>query len=487
MKKTTVFAAVLVLFASFAPFAEAQTYVYPINTTGYGYSAPSYNSSCLSLTRYLSLGSSDGYTGGEVTMLQQFFNRTGYLSGVSGYFDNGTVGAVINWQRDHGISATGTVGPVTRASLNQQSCGSSYLPAPIPAPIPVPVPVPPSNNNCYWQNGNYTCNNCVGSYYGNNNCNYNCNANYNSNCYGATLNSMNASYNNGAVTITLRGYGFSTQNNTVHFNGTTFTNVSSYDGHALSFTIPYGFYSGNYDFYVVTGNGAMTNTLSAALNSSGWNNNNSSGTVSLSSINGPTSVSTGSSNTWNVSVSNSTNSYYGNQLVTLNVDWGDGTTISTQQASIYGSQNLSFSHVYYNNGTYTMRMTAQGSNGAYYYQNLTVFVTGNNNGGYYGTPYISYLSPTSGSVGRVITIQGSGFSSYGNTVHFGNGGAMNLSSYNNGSQISYTIPSRISGCDLTGNSSYCAQWLSYVTSGSYPIYVTNSNGQSSNTTYFQVY
>lgn len=353
-----------------APAAEAQTYVYPI--TGYntyygyntGYTYNNYDSTgCVAITNYLSIGSSDYYTAGQVSMLQQYMGRLGYMTGVSGTYDYNTSNAVSRFQSLHGISVTGTVGPQTRAAIQQASCGGySYG---------NPTPIYTNNNNyCYgsnsWNRYEYPYSYTYGNYNS-----YNC---------GVTLNSASASYSYNLITITLRGYGFNQGTNTIHFNGSTYT-ASSYDGTTLTFTVPNGYYSGNYDIYVVGSNGLSSNTLTFPMSSSSYyyNNNNNNGynysnNVSLSNVSGPTSVRTNTYNTWNVTVNNSAYGYnYNNsQYVTTTVDWGDNTNATSQSSYVSGSQNLSFSHTYSYPGTYTMHVTSTGNNGAYAYQTLVV-------------------------------------------------------------------------------------------------------------------
>jgi hypothetical protein len=99
-------------------------------------------------------------------------------------------------------------------------------------------------------------------------------------------------------------------------------------------------------------------------------------------------------------------------------------------------------------------------------------------------PQLDSLSPTSGRVGRDITLKGDNFTSRNNTVHFGNGGEMKLTSKNSGTRITFEIPSHVSPCDVN-TATYCAMYMQEITPGVYPIYVTNSNGQS-NVLYFRV-
>jgi peptidoglycan hydrolase-like protein with peptidoglycan-binding domain/sugar lactone lactonase YvrE len=75
-------------------------------------------------TKYLSVGTRDI----QVKNLQKFLNNLGYTISVSGpgsidketeYFGPATRSALIKYQKDHNIPATGNVGPLTRISINQ--------------------------------------------------------------------------------------------------------------------------------------------------------------------------------------------------------------------------------------------------------------------------------------------------------------------------------------------------------------------------------
>ncbi|MCR4325249.1 MAG: IPT/TIG domain-containing protein [Patescibacteria group bacterium] len=89
-------------------------------------------------------------------------------------------------------------------------------------------------------------------------------------------------------------------------------------------------------------------------------------------------------------------------------------------------------------------------------------------------PVLTYLNPSQGGVGASVTVFGSGFTTSGNTVHFGNGIIANLSSID-GQSVSFTVPSTITG--------FGSQ---VVTMGAYQVYVTNSAGFSTNSMPFTV-
>lgn len=91
-----------------------------------------------------------------------------------------------------------------------------------------------------------------------------------------------------------------------------------------------------------------------------------------------------------------------------------------------------------------------------------------------GMPTISSLSPQSGAVGSTVTVFGTGFTTTGNSVRFGQGVITNLNSID-GRSISFTVPSQ-----LTGYGS-AAVYL-----GTYNVSVTNAAGYTSNALPFTV-
>ena len=84
---------------------------------------------CIVLTHGLLRGSRDGSSGGDVTSLQNFLYRHGYLAvAATGYFGPLTASAVTKFQSDNGISAIGIVGPMTRAAIQKTDCGMNPQP-----------------------------------------------------------------------------------------------------------------------------------------------------------------------------------------------------------------------------------------------------------------------------------------------------------------------------------------------------------------------
>ncbi len=406
------------VLAGATPIVNAQNYAYPY-TNGY---APV--QSCTALTAYQQLGSTDASTGGQVTILQEILNRDGYLSGVSGTFDEGTYGAVVNYQRAHGIEVTGIVGSLTLQDLNQESCGSNLGTGYGTSYGQYGVG---SGSSCSYINGEYVCSyasvpapiytsgygNCGNTYgYYSNTCNV-----YNPYSY-VRLNSFAISYNYSQATVTVTGTGFTPTGNTVYFGNSVISNATSYNGTTLVFVVPAGYYTGTYGVSVRNASGMTSNTLQFAMNTNnqsgycgntvyngayvnngsncynnGYYGNGYNNVVPvLSAISGPSTVSYNSTNTWTL-----TSSSVNGGTVNVTASWGDGSTSVSNTQSYYSGngQTYSFTHTYLTPGTYTLRVTATNSNGLTSYQTYNIYVTspvvyGNNYNTYYSNGSYQY-------------------------------------------------------------------------------------------------
>jgi hypothetical protein len=309
----------------------------------------------------------------------------------------------------------------------------------------------------------------------------------------------------GAVgsSVIIYGTGFTPQNNTVYFGTNAISNIPSFDGTSITVTVPVmttqnQYYSSTNCIQYSTYNQTYTATGVSVRNANGYTSNSMTFNVSgtncsnyygygapvISNVTGPTTLSVGTSGVWTFTVQDPSNSY-----VTASVRWGDENVYptyalsSTAQQSIYanGQQVVSFTHTYQASGYYTVVFTVSNSSGQQNTSTLTVNVTGS---GYGNTqPVLSYISPAQGRVGTQVILQGTGFASYGNTVHFGLGGLMNVSS-TNGTTIYYTIPYSVSECNVNSNI-YCTLSVIPLAIGSYPVYVSTPSGQT-NTLYFNV-
>jgi len=283
----------------------------------------------------------------------------------------------------------------------------------------------------------------------------------------------------GAVgtSVTILGSGFTTSGNTVHFGTGVIAGLISSNGQSVSFNVPtqlngYGTQNtglGIYNVSVTNGDGYSTNSLPFTVTSLGSNGS----TVSITNVNGPSSIPAGTVGTWTVTVNNPSNT-----AVTVTPLWGDTNiypyngTVVPQTSTQAGTVTLTFTHVYSTNGTYAVSFTASNGNGTQTSAAQTVVVTGSN--GYNnGVPTISYISPNSGYVGQQVTIYGSNFAS-SNRINFGNGALQNV--YSNGSIISFTVPSSVGPYCAPGTA--CPQYLISITPGTYNVSVMNSNGTS---------
>ncbi|OGG79946.1 hypothetical protein A3A39_01000 [Candidatus Kaiserbacteria bacterium RIFCSPLOWO2_01_FULL_54_13] len=90
--------------------------------------------------------------------------------------------------------------------------------------------------------------------------------------------------------------------------------------------------------------------------------------------------------------------------------------------------------------------------------------------GIYSNVVLDHLSPNWASAGSTVTIRGNGFSSVGNTIYFGESVIANVASTNNGTTMTFMIPSQI-------QTPYGFQ---QVLPGNYPVRVVNATGAQSN-------
>jgi len=469
MKHSLVFSLVAVTLLT-AGVASAQTY--------YPYSAPNQNLSCVSLTHHLTRGSSDAQTNGEVSKLQRFLVSQNYPGGgawmITGYFGSGTEQAVRNFQNTNGIVATGAVGPATRDAIQRQTCGNSFSAPTIPTTAAPTQTIPqdafafPFNTSNSFFNYLSTTFPYLADYF------QSFKEPVASNI--VQINQLTPNFGGVGDQVTIWGTGFSSAGNAVHFGNGVIANIRSFDGRSLTFEVPSelkGF--GNRPIELATYNVSVVNERGQRSNAVQFNVTSLSKTntsAEIISVTGPASVTVGIPSTWTV--------LFGTQSlgnVTTTVHWGDGSTPTTQITQINSifQQSQSFTHAYSAVGTYTITVEARSAFGKVTTKTLAVTVTESIGGGS-GNVIISSLSPSQGQAGVQIVIQGTGFTSQDNTVHFGIGGTRNLVSTDGGTKIFYTIPHFISPCDLIVG--VCNAPATQVTSGTYPIFVTNASGST---------
>lgn len=442
---------------------------------------------CTTINRTLTVGS----TGTDVSNLQRFLVAQNYPGGgswmITGYYGQATRVAVQNFQLLAGLSRTGVVDAATRASIQSHSCGGQVLGTSTNYYTPytynynsytTPYTTYTPYNYSYYGNGVVLGTNTTNyytpytttytaPYY--NNCTY-------YNCIGQSINISHISPTSGlpGTQVTIHGSGFTETNNTVHIGSGIVPFIrSSLNGTSLSFTVPssltgFGnqpFINQTHNLYVTNSFGQNSNTVSFAISGFG----NTGNRPSIPSIDGPTTLGLNASGTWNITVTGLPNT-----IADVSVIWGDSGSTNVSDQSIFlganGFATLSFSHTYTANGVYSPTFIASNSNGANSRSTTVIVGTGTNS----GQLSLTSLSPTSGSVGTTIVLIGAGFTTNDNTVHFGVGGRRNISSFANGTALSFTIPSVLSTCDTQTSCSNTQ--TSVVTPGSYPVYVTNSNG-----------
>ena len=159
---------------SFGMFhGTANAQVYTVTSTS------SSSAGCLNFTDNMGIGTS----GGEVVALQTFLNGNGYMSYAStGYYGSITSAAVASFQSAHGIPNTGFVGPLTRAEISVISCNN----------------IPPTGS--------------------------------------VSIYNISPAAGPVGTVVTLTGFGFTQNNNTVNFGGGAIGGLSSSGGIAIACT-----------------------------------------------------------------------------------------------------------------------------------------------------------------------------------------------------------------------------------------------------------
>jgi hypothetical protein len=438
--------------------------------------------SCVSLNRSLSVGS----TGSDVSNLQRFLVAQNYPGGgswmVTGYYGLATQVSIQNFQLMAGLTQTGSVDNATRSSIQSHSCGTAYQNDPYNSGVVLGASTGPNYNqytypynyNQYGYNTNtyqYETGIVLGSSVGptTQSCTY-------YNCSNQTINVTSLSKNSGAPGeyITVYGVGFTENNNTVHFGNGIVPFIRS-NGTSLSFEVPStisGFGSGSlqlqtYDVYVTNSYGQNSNRHQFTVTSGAG----SGSLLTVYGAGGPNTLDVNESGTWSMNIFGPSFA-----LAEVEVVWGDEyqqqNTQTTKQSFFLdtnGTKSVNFSHTYSQNGIYSPTFIVSNSSGSHSTSNTVIVGTG------VGTSALALnsISPSSDTVGSQVILYGSGFSAYGNTVHFSYGGSVNVPSISNGTAIHFTIPEYISPCDTLYSA--CSFSPISVTQGTYPISVTNGS------------
>ena len=420
--------------------------------------------SCTALSRNLSVGSQ----GSDVSNLQRFLVAQNYPGGgswmVTGYYGLATQVAVRNFQLLSNLSQTGSVDFSTRSAIQSHSCGTAFNTNTFSNTF--------TNTNQFFNDGVF-----LSSTPGFVNQNVNCSF---FNCAGQSIfvSHIDPTFVSPGTDVTIFGSGFTETNNTVHIGNGIVPFVRSFQGTSLSFRVPstligFGtnqsfFPNQTYDVYVTNSRGENSNRVSISI--TGFGGTNIGNRPSISNVSGPGTLGLNASGRWNVTVTGLPNT-----TADVSVVWGDTTNnTNISEQSIFlgssGSATLSFAHSYNRNGVFSPTFIASNSSGANSRTTTVVVGTGINS----GQLSLNSLSPSSGQRGSQVVLLGSGFTTNDNIIHFGVGGSRNVTSFANGTALNFTIPHFISTCDTVIGS--CSATPTTVTSGSYPLFVTNSNG-----------
>jgi peptidoglycan hydrolase-like protein with peptidoglycan-binding domain len=411
---------------------------------------------CLTFSNNIFVGLSNN----DVTNLQTFLSAKGYVdaSNITGYFGSITRQAVVGFQADNDLPQTGYVGPLTRQVIHNLSCDSSQN----------------QNNN---QNQNQKL----------------------------TITKLGTQSGPQGTDVTIYGTGFDSSNNTVMFGTIPISGVSSDDGTSVDFSVPAiggqscptystnGCYIenpsqqselGKYQLFVLNSKG-VSNVVSFTLTSGlGQTSSSNSNRPTISRLVGPQLLKRNDIGIYTLLV---TSNSQATTTYTAQVLWGDeasSTGVAAKSFSMTDQQTLTFSHTYIKSGRYNVYFTVTNPD-TNYSQTKRFTVTVSDTAPKPSTALsLSSLYPSSGKIGTTVSLVGQSLP-LDATVHFGVGGMKNQTTYDYGSLIIFSVPSAVNPCDIVSNVS-CFASPQPVVPGRYPIYVSNSLGQITNTLSFTV-
>lgn len=299
-----------------------------------------------------------------------------------------------------------------------------------------------------------------------------------------TITSISPAYGPYGTTVTIYGTNFNTSSgNSINFANAqnVRTGVISPNGSSIQFTIPATPCSQGYScaqvvlnpgYYGISINNGYTtsNSYNFQLTDSNPNPNpnpnNPNPNPTIDKIDGPMTLAVGQQGSWTIRASNS-----GGGNITYSVLWGDETN-QGNVAAINDTylQSTTFTHAYQNRGTYTARFTVRNTSGREVTSTITTVVSGNTTQNF---PTLTSLSPAMGSFGNPITITGTNFSRYDNSVNFGNvaRAGVHISSYD-GKTLQFTP----TGSTCSADAYVCT--LQLLGDGMYPVSVTTPLGTS---------
>lgn len=155
--------------------------------------------------------------------------------------------------------------------------------------------------------------------------------------------------------------------------------------------------------------------------------------VKITNIDGPESLAVGATGTWTVGVNTSATS-----TLHYSATWGDeGSTTAMRSLASRIDTSAAMTHTYASAGTYHPTFTVSDDNGHTATKSTTVTV------GSTTTLHLDSVAPTSGAVGTMITVTGTGFAD-GNVATIG-GVKAATTTYNTDGTLTFAVPQLATG------------------------------------------
>lgn len=155
--------------------------------------------------------------------------------------------------------------------------------------------------------------------------------------------------------------------------------------------------------------------------------------VKITNIDGPASLAVGTSGTWTVNVNTSATS-----SLHYSATWGDeGSSMAMRSLASRVDTSAALTHTYASAGTYHPTFTVSDDNGHTATKSSTVTV------GTTTTLHLDSVAPTSGAVGTMITVSGTGFAD-GDTATIG-GVTAASTTYNANGTLTFAVPQIAAG------------------------------------------
>jgi len=190
--------------------------------------------------------------------------------------------------------------------------------------------------------------------------------------------------------------------------------------------------------------------------------------LSVTGIDGPTALTPGSEGTWTVQVNS--NDDAGN--LHYSVKWGDEPTglAALFRSASQVQSSATFTHTYAEAGTYTPEFTVTDDTSDTVTKTASSVTVSDET-----AAHIDAIAPVKGPVGTDVTLTGTGFAD-DSTVRFGTGMIKDASVSDDGTSLSFTIPSDMGAYCKPGTP--CPLYAILVKPGTYDVTVQNGDTQS---------